>query len=468
MSSAESLFDHGSFRDPSARVLRHDGQVVRYVNADALRDWETLAATRFFSQYTHDGRIVATERVTAPPIPVATPWVAALHHATIPVISYPYEWCFSMLKDAALLQLDLQLAALDEGMTMKDATPFNVQWIGTRSTFIDTTSFTRAVEGEPWAGYRQFCEMFLNPLLLQAYKNVAFHAWLRGSLDGIESGQLSQLMSLRDRLRPGVFAHVYLLAKLQSRYAATSRDVRHDLRAAGFGAALVRANVKRMRRLVERLTWVQARSTWSDYAESSSYDREDRARKARFVQTAASERRRALVWDLGCNTGEYSRAVRGHADYIVAVDADHLAVERLYRVLKDEGNNTILPLVGDLTNPTPAIGWRNRERQTLENRGSPDLILALALVHHLAISHNVPIPDLVDWFASFGSEVVVEFVAPGDAMVQQLLRNREPMDFGYTQARFEACLSTRFQIVARETLHAGTRTIYHVRPRRAG
>jgi hypothetical protein len=113
-----------------------------------------------------------------------------------------------MLQDAALLQLDLLIAALDEGMTLKDATPFNAQWIGTRSVFIDTASFTRAEAGIPWLGYRQFCEMFLYPLLLQAYKDVPFHPWLRGSLDGLDAGHVNQLMSLRDRLRPGVFTHV--------------------------------------------------------------------------------------------------------------------------------------------------------------------------------------------------------------------------------------------------------------------
>ena len=468
MSAAEvEHFEPGSFRDPAARVVRRDGQVFRYLTADALRDWEALSSTAFFKKFTNDGRLVATERSSASSTPVSSPWVAVLRHETIPVVSYPYEWCFGMLQDAALLQLDLLLAALNEGMTLKDSTPFNVQWVGAEPVFIDIGSFKVSEPGEPWAGYRQFCETFLYPLFLQSYKDVPFHPWLRGSLEGVEAQHINSLMSARDRLRPGVLAHVYLLSKLQSRYEGTERDVRKDLRAAGFGGELVKSNVKRMRRLVERLAWKAARSTWSDYAECNTYDRDNREAKKQFVQRAAASRRRALVWDLGCNTGEYSRAAGEYTDRVVSVDADHLAIERLYRILKAEGNRTILPLVGDLTNPSPGLGWRNLERRTFADRSGPDLILALALVHHLAVARNVPLPDVIAWLASFRADLVVEFVAPADPMVQRLLRNRATLDLGYTQERFEGCLSDHFVVAHKQSLQSGMRTLYEASPRKA-
>ena len=361
MSPAEvGSFEPASFRDPAARVLRHDGQILRYLTPAAWRDFELLSSTRFYREFTDSGRLVATTPASRSQIPpLSDPWVAVLRHQTIPVVSYPYEWCFSMLQDAALLQIDLLLAALDEGMTLKDATPFNIQWIGTRPVFIDIGSFTAAAPGEPWAGYRQFCETFLYPLFLQAYKDVPFHPWLRGSLEGVEAGHINRLMSARDRLRPGVFPHVYLLSKLQSRYESTHRNVRKDLRAAGFTAALITHNVRRMRHLVARLTWRRARSTWSEYADGTTYDQTDRARKKQFVLRAARSAHRACVWDLGCNTGEYSRAVSACADRVIAVDADHLAIDRLYRALKGEQDSTILPLVGNLTDPSPGLGWRH-------------------------------------------------------------------------------------------------------------
>ena len=467
MSPAEvGQFEPASFRDPAARVLRHDGQILRYLTSAALHDFETLSSTRFYREFTESGRLVATERTSSPQnLPLSDPWVAVLRHQTIPIVSYPYEWCFSMLQDAALLQLDLLVAALDEGMTLKDATPFNIQWLGTRPVFIDIGSFKVADPGEPWAGYRQFCEMFLYPLFLQAYKDVPFHPWLRGSLEGVEAGHLNSLMSARDRLRPGVFTHVYLLSRLQSGYEATQRNVRKDLRSAGFSVELIKHNVKRIRRIVERLTWSRARSTWSNYVHCNTYEQVDRERKKQFILRAAGSKHRSCVWDLGCNTGEYSRAVCECADLVVAVDADHLAIEHLYRELKDEQSLKILPLVGNLTDPSPGLGWRHRERQTLEKRSRPDLILALALVHHLSIGRNVPLLDLVEWFASFEADLVIEFVAPEDAMVEQLLRNRDELDFGYTQGRFEACVANHFVIAETEVLQSGTRTIYYLRPK---
>ena len=260
---------------------------------------------------------------------------------------------------------------------------------------------------------------------------------------------------------------MYLLSKIQSRYEATQRNVRKDLRSAGFNAEMVKHNVRRMRRIVERLTWSRARSTWSDYANCNTYEQADRERKKQFILRAAASARRACVWDLGCNTGEYSRAVSECADQVVAVDADHLAIEHLYRTLKAEQHSTILPLVGNLTDPSPGLGWRHRERQTLDERSRPDLILALALIHHLSIGRNVPLPDLVAWFASFEADLVIEFVAPEDAMVEQLLRNRDELDFGYTQDRFEACVAEHFVIAETEGLQSGTRTIYYLRPKHA-
>ena len=469
MSAAEvGQFEPASFRDPAARVVRQDGQILRYLTPTALRDFETLTATRFYREFTDSGRLVATELASSPQaLPLSDPWVAVLQHYTIPVVSYPYEWCFTMLQDSALLQLDLLVAALDEGMTLKDSTPFNIQWLGTRPVFIDIGSFKAAEPGEPWTGYRQFCETFLYPLFLQAYKDVPFHPWLRGSLEGVEAEHINSLMSARDRLRPGVFTHVYLLSKVQSRYEATRRDVRKDLRSAGFSAELVKNNVRRMRRIVERLTWSRARSTWSNYAHCNTYEQADRERKKQFILRAASSAHRSCVWDLGCNTGEYSRAVSECADLVVAVDADHLAIERLYHTLKAEKDSKILPLVGNLTDPSPGLGWRHRERQTLDERSRPDLILALALIHHLSIGRNVPLPELVAWFASFDTDVVIEFVSPDDAMVEQLLRNRDELDFGYTQDRFETCVADHFVVAETERLQSGTRTMYFLRPKHA-
>ena len=460
-------FDPGSFRDPAARVFRYNGGLFRYLSADALRDWEQLASTRFFRQFSDTGRLIGTTRLVDPPpfTDLSSSWVAVLKHERVQMLSFPYEWCFGMLQDAALLQLDLLLAALDEGMTMKDATPFNVQWLGTRPTFIDVGSFTHEHPGEAWAGYRQFCQLFLYPLFLQAYKNLPFHPWLRGSLEGIDARHCVKMMSLRDLLRPGVLAHVYLMSKMQARYEGGSRNIQRDLRAAGFSATLVKNNVNRLRRLVARLRWTPGESAWSAYTQSNTYEEKDRETKRRFVSSVAATQRWPCVWDIGCNTGEYSRLVAAHADRVVALDADHPTIERFYHALKTDGNSAILPLVSDVADPSPALGWRSLERPGLGDRAKPDLILCLALVHHLAIGRNIPLPELVDWLAGFGAHLVIEFVDADDPMVQRLLLNRGAVDFSYSRPQFESCLGRSFRVLQSTPLSLGTRVLYHASPR---
>ena len=460
-------FDPGSFRDPDTRVFRHDGAVFRCLTPRALADWRRLAETDFHARFMQDRRVIPTRLVTdseALP-PLEGRWAAVLEHERVPLVSYPYEWSFGMLKDAALLQLDVTRAALDEEMTLKDATPFNVQWLGAQPTFIDIGSFTPYASGEPWAGYRQFCESFLSPLLLQAYRGVPFHPWLRGSLEGITAAQCSALLSARDLLRRGVLAHVFLQAKAQARYEDAPGNVKQELRAAGFGAALIKHNIDRLRRIVERLRWDAGRSTWSEYEREHSYDDDDLRRKTGFVEQVLASRRWPLVWDVGCNTGNYSRMAAKHAEYVLALDADHVVIERLYQSLKAGGPANVLPLLADLADPSPGLGWRGRERLPLSERGRPALILCLALIHHLVIGRNIPLDDFVAWLAQFGGEVVLEFVGPEDPMVERLLRNRRDQEFDYSSAAVGAAVERHFGAVTHETLASGTRTLYHCRPR---
>lgn len=460
-------YEPGSFRDRNARVFIRNDSVFRGLNQQATAEWEALAETRFFRRFSADGRLVATEMVDAPSGTAdAERWVSFLRHERIPFVSYPYEWCFGMLKAAALLQLDLLLAALDEDLILKDSSAFNVQWVGAAPVFIDIGSFERLSPGDPWVGYRQFCEMFLCPLMLQAYKDVPFHVWMRGSIDGLGPAECSRLFSLRDLLRPGVLKHVFLQAKLEARYADTKRNVRDDLRKAGFGKELIQANVKGLRRLVARMVWRRQESEWSDYVDCGHYEPADQQKKVDFVRDVVSARSRRLVWDLGCNTGTFSRIAAEGADYVVAQDGDHLAIERLWHELSAEGNRKILPLVNNLADPSPALGWRGRERKALEQRGTPDLVMCLALVHHMVITANLPMREVVDWLASLGGDLVIEFVTKDDPMVHTLLRNKHDNYDDYDLDFFERCLAESFEIGRREPLCEGRRIMYHALSRR--
>lgn len=462
----ETLIEPGSFRDRKARILYRDGAVYRVLNAEALEDWEALRETRFFAERQAQGQIIGTVEVAADTVLTADnrqSWAGVLRHDKIPFVSYPYEWPFSMLRDAALLHLDLLSAALEENLILKDSSAFNIQWQGCAPVFIDIPSFERMEAGSAWAGYRQFCEMFLYPLFLDAYKGVSYRPWLRGSIDGIESDACLALMSRRDYLRPGVFKHVVLQEKLKARFADSDRDVTGELKTAGFPVELIRANVRQLQKIIRGLPAPSGGSEWSEYVDTGHYDANDQGSKEEFVRRAVGARHRSLVWDLGCNTGLYSAIAAEQAEYVVALDADQMSIERLYQKLAAEGRSNILPLVGNLADPAPDMGWRGRERRSLPRRGIPDLVLCLALIHHVVITANIPLGEFVEWLADLGSDLVIEFVGKRDPMVKKLLRNKADIYTDYEQDYFEKCLHSRFEVIEQAELMGGQRTMYFAR-----
>jgi ribosomal protein L11 methylase PrmA len=351
---------------------------------------------------------------------------------------------------------------------MKDGYAYNLQFKGAQPVFIDTPSFEQTAGG-PWAGYKQFCQTMLYPLILQAYKNVPFRPWLRGAINGIEPREISSLVSARDLVRRGVLKHVKLHSAMDKSFSgkgAGSQATKSELAKAGFSDELTKATVKGLRKVVAGLRWKAAESHWATYQQTSSYTDEEKERKAAFVRAALSGDRQSLVWDLGCNDGTYSRIAVDNADYVLAVDGDEVTVDSLYRQLRSEGSTQILPLVMDLTDQSPGIGWRNRERAPFSERGKPDAVLCLALIHHLAITANVPLPEVLDWFHGLGARLVIEFVAPEDPMARRLLSNKPPGLFpDYRPEVFEKLLQERFEIERQEALPAGTRTLYSAVPR---
>lgn len=455
--------DAGSFRDRNGRVYRFGGRILRGLSETALRNFRALQDTRFYRDLRDDGAVVATEETSPPdPLPDDTSWAGWLEHRKIDFISYPYEWSFSMLRDAADLQLRVLESALAEGWTLKDATPYNVQFQAGRPIFIDLPSFEPAAD-TPWAGYRQFCEMFLFPLMLQAYRGIDFQPFLRAGIGGIGVQQMARLTGLRDRLRPGVFTHVWLQALLERRYAGTNRNVRSELDSAGFNRQLVMANVRRLRRLVGRLHWRAAGSEWSDYASCHNYSEADAAAKRAFVEAAIQSGTPRSVWDLGCNTGDFAAIAARHCPMVLAMDADHLAIEHLYQDEEIMGSGRVLPLVQNIVDPSPDWGWNLSERRSLVQRGQADMVLCLALLHHLVIGANIPLAEVIDWLAELAPQLVIEFVGREDDKVETLLRNRpDPCD-DYQLAAFESSLARHFRMEGRLEVSDGRRVLYRCR-----
>jgi hypothetical protein len=438
--------------------------VFRVLSTTGLEDWEALQSSALWPELQSERLVVATEPAELDGLPdlLGGRAAGALRHERVPFVSYPYEWPFSMLKDAAMLQLELNQRALKAGLALKDATPYNVQWRGTKPVFIDVGSFERLRRGEPWIGYRQFCMQFLYPLMLQAYKDLPYHAALRGSLDGISPHDARAVLA-GDRFKKGVLSNVLLHARLEERHGGEGgRQVKQEMKRAGFGEELLAANFAKLEKLVRRLEWKAGETAWTGYGEQNTYDDASAAAKAAFVREAAARRPACLAWDVGCNDGTYSRIAAESADLVVAFDADHATVDALYRAL--DGREDILPLVMSVTDPSPDLGWRGRERASLERRGTPDLTLCLAVVHHVCITGNVPVRELLDWLRSLDTTLVIEFPDRADPMVQRLLSGkREGSNPDYDAAVFEQALEERFT-VERKAAASETRTLYEAHP----
>lgn len=472
--------DGGSFRDRNNRVYDDGVRIVRGVSKDALANWTALSSMRFFKDLLAEFKIVGTELVdpaiSGGALELGGEWPAHLGHERVPFVTYPYEWSFGMLRDAALLQLELIERAIESGWTMKDATAYNIQWIGCRPVFIDVPSFQPYVAGEPWVGYRQFCMMFLYPLMLQAYRGIDFQPFLRSNLEGIDPATANNLLSGRHRLRKGVLTHVYLHSKMQSRHSdadlvearslteesSRSPTKRKKLR---HTEAMVLGVIQGLRRIVANLRRVRQTTTWGNYDTDHSYGRASFVVKTAFVEKAVSNRHRRLVWDLGCNTGTFSKICAQYSDYVVSVDGDSEAIDRFYESEQASLESRICPLIMNLANISPGQGWRGRERKAFDKRGRPDLILCLALIHHIVISANIPLAEFLDWLREFDCEVIIEFVGPDDDMSKLLLRNKVNQHDDLTEPMFARLISSRFDIVSEEALKGGHRKLYHLTPR---
>jgi len=480
--SGQAATDSGSFRDRDGRIYRHGGRILRGISATALKDFTKLQSKAFYGDFLRRGEIVHSEilEVENNPLPaeIVEQWAGFIEHRRIPVISYPYEWTFGMLRDAARLQLDLLEAAIGEGMTLKDATPYNIQFEGGRPIFIDIPSFETLPPGAPWAGYRQFCEMFLFPLMLQAYKGIHFQSFMRSSIDGVGVQTAASLFGFRDRFRSGVLSHVWLQAKLDKRYGSTQQNVRSELKSAGFNKELILANVRKLRRLVGKLSWQGEGSEWGGYEAFHNYSEIDHELKESFIDESVAASGAGRVWDIGCNTGQFSKIAARHAETVLAMDLDHFAVERLYREIRDRIQNQdsppgdssdklgrILPLVQNIADPSPNWGWRNAERVDLPTRACPDLVLCLALIHHVVITANVPMAEFVGWLDGLADQVIIEYVSRKDDKVQALLRNKEDKYSDYSRENLEATLTAHYAITRVQELESGNRYLYWCRRR---
>ncbi len=433
------------------------GILYRQVNQSYRENYDKLVGSGLYENLVSASLMIPHQEAHAEP---EAPHLAykVLRPEQVPFISYPYEWSFSQLKDAAQATLRIQKRALARGMSLKDASAYNIQFIGGRPILIDSLSFEEYREGEPWVAYRQFCQHFLAPLALMAYCDVRMSGLLRVYIDGIPLDLASRLLPARTRLNFNLLTHLHLHAAAQRRYAGET--VNKASVSGRMSKVSFQGLIDSLQSAVRKLAWKPAGTEWGGYYSDTNYSAEALEHKKQVVAGYLERIQPQNVWDLGANTGLFSRLASERGLLTLAFDVDPAAVEINYRQCVEKKETHLLPLWLDLTNPSPGIGWQNRERMSLVERGPADTIVALALVHHMAISNNVPLPELAAFFACLCHNLIVEFVPKADSQVQRLLATREDIFPDYTPEGFQRAFCQYFRIEDSVGVHDSQRTLY--------
>ncbi len=446
-----------SFRDPSGFLFFRDGVLYRQINWSYRRHHERLLESGLYDALVGDGLLIS-HRDAAADLALTAEAYRVIRPEPVGFVSYPYEWCFSQLRDAALTTLRIQRQALAHGMILKDASAYNIQYDEGRPVHIDTLSFEEYQKDTPWVAYRQFCEHFLGPLLLMSQVDIHLGRLLATYLDGVPLALASRLLPRRTWLRFSRLLHIHLHAWLVKRYG------RRSIRGSHLDRSVSRRSldglVGSLETAVDGLDWRPTGTHWADYPSEHGYSDEALAEKKRLTERMLGRIEPKVVWDLGSNVGVYSRLAASMGAKVIAIDSDPAATELNYREVKRRDERSILPLLVDLRNPSPGLGWAGRERSSLESRGPAQVVLALALVHHLAIGGNVPLPRIADWLARVARHLIIEFVPKADPQTQRLLTSRQDVFAKYTQPEFEREFERRFRVVATEPITGTQRTLY--------
>ena len=450
-----------SFRDPSGFLFRREGSIYRQVNNAYKENYDRLIVSGLYKSLVGAELLIPHEEVDIEPAQSEEAY-KMIKPEPIPFISYPYEWSFGQLKDAARTTLSIQKKSLDFGMSLKDCSAYNIQFRKGKAVFIDTLSFDQYLEGQPWVAYRQFCQHFLAPLALMSYKDIRLNQLLKVHIDGVPLDLASSLLPFRTRLMFSLLSHIHLHARSQRRFANRTVDVsRYKMsRLSLIGI------INNLGSAVEKMKWRPRGTEWADYYKDTNYSSHAFQHKKQVVSDFLDKVSPKSVWDLGANVGMFSRIASEKGIETISFDIDPAAVERNYRDCITKGETNILPLLLDLTNPSPSIGWSNQERMSLLERGPADTVLALALVHHLAISNNVPLGRIAEFLRSICESLIIEFVPKADRQVQRLLSTREDIFPDYTQPAFEREFGGYFAVQNSVRIRDSERTLYLMRKSR--
>ena len=446
-----------SFRDPSGFIFQHNGVLYRQINQRYRNDYDQLMNSGLYKKLVENTLLIPHTEV-GQEMAVTADAFQVIQPEPVPFISYPYEWSFSQLKVAALTTLKIQKLALKFGMSLKDSSAYNIQFINGQALLIDTLSFELYQENTPWVPYRQFCQHFLAPLALMAYKDIRLSQLLRVFIDGVPLDMAARLLPFRSYFNIPVLLHLHLHARSQQHFK--DKAVKQTNSKQGLSQNALMGLLNGLENGVKKLRWDAQKTAWANYYQDDSYNAVGLQHKQQIIAQFLTRIKPKTVWDLGANTGLFSRIAGRQGINTVAWDIDPGAVDINYREIRRNKEPNLLPLLLDLTNPSPAIGWHLEERMSITERGPVEMIMALALIHHLVIANNTPLIMVAQFLADLCSWLIIEFVPKEDPKVQRLLTSREDIFPDYTKAGFETAFKRCFAIEQTELIEDSTRILY--------
>lgn len=442
-----------SFRDPSGFVFKHEGQIYRQVNQCYADDYRLLQSSGLYARLIQTGKLIAHAELSENLLQ-SEKWFLTLLPEQVAYISYPYEWCFDQLKDAALLTLDILKEAMAHDMILKDATTFNIQFQGAKPIFIDTLSFEKYDPAKPWVAYRQFVECFVAPLLLASYRSPELIRLLQLYPDGIPLQLASKLLPVRSKFNFNALLHIFLPAKLKTKQNKLSENRLQ------FSSQKLQNIIASLYALISRLELKRTKSEWNDYYTHTVLGNEYVDQKMIIFREWLKLVKGRTALDIGTNTGLFALEASATFANVTAIDSDTFCVDDLYRKAKQSGCNNLLPLCVDFTQPSPAIGWDNKERNDFFSRYKSDVVLALALIHHLAISKNIPLTDIAGMLSRLCNFLIIEFVPKDDPKVALMLATRKDIFEAYNETSFEEAFSEFFIIEQKKKIGSTNRVLY--------
>jgi len=438
-----------SFRDPSGFIFFKNSILYRQINESYADEYATLMKSGLYSELVKKRLLIPHKEIKD------TKRYRLIQPEFIKFISYSYEWSFSMLKDAAMTTLQIQKTAIKYGMTLKDASAYNIQFVDAKPIFIDTLSFEKYKPGSPWVAYQQFCRHFLAPLTLMSSVNVELGKLLKIYLDGIPLGLTSRLLPATTKLSLGLLFHLHFHSRNQQKYAIGKSDAKKII-----SQTAMIGLIDSLQTTIQKLKWRLPRTEWGNYYSHTNYSRRAMTAKGLMVEKMILASKPKSVWDLGANTGRFSRLASKNGIKTLAFDLDPVAIELNYLECRRTNEKNLLPLVQDLTNPSGDIGFANQERDSLIKRGPADTVLALALIHHLAIANNLPFKLIAEFLSRCGHSLIIEFVPKEDGQVTKLLASRKDIFPNYTQKKFEADFLHYFNLKEKKVIPETKRTLY--------